>query len=426
MGNTASVKKKIDNAPVVVIIGGGYAGTAVAQKLDATMNVVVIERKDYFLHVVGTPRAVVHPDFAPTCAIPYNKLLKNGCVIQATVESIAAGGESITFVGGHVLNSYDYLVIATGSSYPFPFRVDEAKRSDVQAPYDTVASDIKGARNVVIVGGGSTGIETAGEIAEIDSECKVTLVHAGPQLMMPGPWPAKFINKLTAQLKKLPNITLILNDRVLVPDGQDGRKQYLTMTGGKVKTQEGKEFECDLLFWCIGGRINSSTYNASLPIDPASKGLKVNAYLQVEDTTSSSKMVFACGDCAHAGTMKTVNYAHQHAKRVAINIKRHAKGQALKKFDPEPDLNITEIGHKYGAGYLPIGVVGPRVVQFVKKDMFASMFWKHFGYSKIPPKSAAPQIAPKDTLATKLQKVLKLDAKFAEQLANGLDPADLD
>lgn len=370
----------------------------------------------------------MHPDFALVCAIPYDRLLKRGSIVQAAVEHISADGRSLRLAGGQVVDKYDYLVVATGTSYAFPYKVPEVKRESVKAMYDKVATRVAKADGVVIVGGGSTGIEAAGEIAEKYPECKVTIVHAGRRLMLPGPWPDKYVDKLENQLRKLPNVEVICQDRVLPVEGQEPDKKY-AMVNGAVKTQKGRDIKCDLMFWCVGGRINCSSYRDTLPVDNKSGCLIVDDCLRVVDR------VFACGDCADAKTMKTVNFASQQATSVAENIKRHAKGKSLKPFKPGPDLNVTQIGHKLGAGFLPFFggiVVGPGVVQSAKKDMFASKFWKALGYAKLPKDlenllaadaSAASQQS--DAVAAKLERTLSLDPASAEQLALGLDPAEL-
>lgn len=66
--------------PVVLIVGGGYAGVACAKALDKTKRffVVLIDRKPYFLHNIASLRATVERDFAKKILIPYDRLLTNG------------------------------------------------------------------------------------------------------------------------------------------------------------------------------------------------------------------------------------------------------------------------------------------------------------------------------------------------------------
>src|SRR6202451_3154357 len=107
--------------PVVVVIGGGYGGTAVAKALDETTDVVLVEPRDAFMHNVAALRALVDPSWLPRIYFPYAGLLTNGRVVQdraVEVEPhrvVTASGEEI---------AADYVVLATGSSYPFPAKTD--------------------------------------------------------------------------------------------------------------------------------------------------------------------------------------------------------------------------------------------------------------------------------------------------------------
>ena len=59
--------------PVVLIVGGGYAGLTLARKLDDTnrFRVVLLERKRYFLHNMAALRCVVDPLWFSSIVLPY-------------------------------------------------------------------------------------------------------------------------------------------------------------------------------------------------------------------------------------------------------------------------------------------------------------------------------------------------------------------
>ena len=79
MGVTDS-QENTDKKPVVLIVGGGYAGIECAKALDRTKQffVILIDRKSYFLHIVASLRATVERDFSQKILIPYDRLLTNG------------------------------------------------------------------------------------------------------------------------------------------------------------------------------------------------------------------------------------------------------------------------------------------------------------------------------------------------------------
>eukprot|EP00656_Telonema_subtile_P006442 TRINITY_DN12980_c0_g1_i1.p1 TRINITY_DN12980_c0_g1~~TRINITY_DN12980_c0_g1_i1.p1 ORF type:complete len:426 (+),score=114.76 TRINITY_DN12980_c0_g1_i1:107-1384(+) len=417
--------KKLETAPTVVVIGGGYAGCKVAQSLDNDFNVVLVDRKDHFLHNMAAPRAMVDSSFARAIAMPFPEL-KNGHIVTGQVTK-ATNKE--VFVDGleSPLTGFDYLVLATGSSYAFPFKVASSERQEMYDLYDEVAHKIKDAKSVVCVGGGSTGMEAAAEIAETYPDCQVTLVHSGDHLQ-PGPWKEKFVTHITEQIKRFPNVTVILKDRVLPveSDGGAASQMYAQPQDGMVTTEQGRELACDLLFWCVGGQTNSNSYREhfSDAVGPGSR-IVVNEFLQVQGHSN----VFAAGDCSSAGPYPTVNFAWQHSKLVATNIQRAAKGKSLNAYKPGPPINATQLGHTYGSAQLPFGIVlGSRTTQMIKRDLATSTVRGELGHSEEYEFGAAGEAEAAER-STKLERLLHMDPEAAEELTRGLkvdESADLD
>ena len=69
--------------PVVVVLGGGYAGVQVARPLDDLADVVLVEPKDDFVHNVAALRALVDPSWLERIYLPYTGLLGTGRVPRA-------------------------------------------------------------------------------------------------------------------------------------------------------------------------------------------------------------------------------------------------------------------------------------------------------------------------------------------------------
>ena len=115
MGEPAQVK------PVVVVLGGGYAGVNVAKSLDDVAEVLLIEPKEAFVHNVAALRALVAPSWLPRIYLPYAGLLSNGRVIRDRAAKVDAG--RVELASGDVIQA-DYIVLATGSAYPFPAKSD--------------------------------------------------------------------------------------------------------------------------------------------------------------------------------------------------------------------------------------------------------------------------------------------------------------
>src|ERR1700694_2679529 len=107
--------------PTVVVIGGGYGGVGVAKALDEHVNVVLVEPKDAFVHNIGALRALVEPEFLPKIFLPYDRLLANGRVVRD--RAVEVSSQRVVLASGETINA-DYVVLATGSTYPFPAKTD--------------------------------------------------------------------------------------------------------------------------------------------------------------------------------------------------------------------------------------------------------------------------------------------------------------
>src|ERR1700722_3567957 len=107
--------------PTVVVVGGGYGGIAAAKALDESHDVVLVEPKDAFMHNIAALRALVDPTWLPRIFLPYEGLLTNGRVVRDRAV-VVDPGRVVTASGEEI--SADYVVLATGSKYPFPAKTD--------------------------------------------------------------------------------------------------------------------------------------------------------------------------------------------------------------------------------------------------------------------------------------------------------------
>src|SRR5215475_11245602 len=202
--------------PRVLILGGGFAGIGAARKLaDADVDVVVVDKHDYhtfqpLLYQVATGLLE-----QPAVGHPLRDLFHkqpNARVHQATVAEIDLDAHEVRFTEMEPLG-YEYLVIGVGAEVNF-FGVDGAAEHGF--PLYTLSDAVRlrdhvlrtwesadrspsvvedGALNIVVVGGGPTGVETAGALAELykgvfrkdypdisSEQAKIVLVEASPEI----------------------------------------------------------------------------------------------------------------------------------------------------------------------------------------------------------------------------------------------------
>jgi len=176
-------------APRVVIVGGGFAGLACARALaGAPVEVTLVDSRDYhlftpLLYQVAT--ALLNP---ADIAYPFRAVLRRARNVrfrQATVASVDFERRTLSTAAGHEL-AYDYLVLATGSVSDYfgnpaleratlgmkTLPQAQRLRNHVLACLEQAAQSPDAAAQAewltfVVVGGGPTGVEFAGALAEL-------------------------------------------------------------------------------------------------------------------------------------------------------------------------------------------------------------------------------------------------------------------
>src|SRR6202165_4363693 len=147
--------------PTVVVIGGGYGGIGVAKALDADVDVVLVEPKGAFVHTIGALRALVEPAFLPKIFLPYDALLAHGRVVRD--RAVEVSPHRVVLASGGAIDA-DYVVLASGSAYPFPAKSNAHDADDAIDNYRASYDELTHANRVLLVGAGPVGIELAGEI----------------------------------------------------------------------------------------------------------------------------------------------------------------------------------------------------------------------------------------------------------------------
>jgi NADH dehydrogenase FAD-containing subunit len=332
MGEPAQAK------PVVAVLGGGYAGVNVAKSLDDVAEVLLIEPKEAFVHNVAALRALVAPSWLPRIYLPYAGLLGNGRVIRDRAAKVDAG--RVELASGDVIQA-DYIVLATGSAYPFPAKSD--LESTVAAHEKVLAAHaaLAAAGRVLLLGAGPVGIELAGEISAIWPDKDITLIDPAADVLG-----ARFRPELKAEIRRqlaALGVHLMLGSALTTdPPGEPGELGTFTAA-----TESGAELTADIWFRCYGVRPVSDYLAGSLAGARQPDGfVTVTPYLQI----AGQDRVFALGDVA-AADHKMAGAAGRQAVIVAGNIRALITGQGeLDRYQPPPPGIVVPIGPEGGAG----------------------------------------------------------------------------
>ncbi|CAN5461735.1 NAD(P)/FAD-dependent oxidoreductase [soil metagenome] len=362
--------------PRIVIIGGGFSGIEMAKKLkNQDVQVVLLDRHNYhtfipLLYQVAT--AGLEPD---SIAEPLRKIIedhKDFYFRLAKVDFIDPECNKIITEIGEL--SYDFLIIASGSrtnyfgneamfKKAFPLkRITQALdlRSHVlQNLEKAVLSDdeeeIQKYMNIVIVGGGATGVEMAGAFGELKN------------YVLPKDYPELDFNNMNIYLVE--GLSQLLSG--MSNHASKKAQRYLTKFGvnvlinTKVKSYDGEEVYFDngtriptgTLIWAAGvqgnlidGLKESSIERSRILVDEYNKVLGYDN-------------IFAVGDLA---LMKTKKYPKGHAmlapvaiqqgKLLAENLINYINGKKLTPFTYFDKGLMATIGRKKAVVDLPGGI----------------------------------------------------------------------
>lgn len=297
----------------VVIVGGGFGGLNVAKSLKgAKLDVLLIDKTNHhlfqpLLYEVAT--AALSPG---EIATPLREVLRhqnNTTVIMGEVVKIDKKNKQITMANGDLIG-YDFLVISIGARHSY-FGKDEWEafapglktindalkiREQILISFEKAErldniSEAAKYLNFVVIGGGPTGVEMAGAIAEIayktmfknfrrinPSNAKIYLVEALPAILPM--YPEKLSKRATKTLEKM------------------GVK---VLTGKKVTNIDAQGVQIDEMFieskniiWAAGNQVAPMLNSLDVPLDRAGRVIACKD-LSIPDHPE----IFVIGDASH-------------------------------------------------------------------------------------------------------------------------------
>ena len=380
----------------LVILGSGWGSIPLLKNLDTTKyNVVIVSPRNYFLFTPLLPslptgtvetRSIIEPVRSITRRTPGEVIyleaeatgidpLKNELTLKqsTTVHSGHSGKDTTSskstvaeYTGVEEITTtlnYDYLVVGVGaqpSTFGIPGVAEHStflkeisdastirrKLHDIIEAANLLPKDDperKRLLQVVVCGGGPTGVETAGEIQdyidqdlakwipEVQGELKVTLIEALPNVLN------SFNQKLvdyTKQVFQDTNINLLTNTMVKKVDDKTVICSHKNPDGSTSKL----EVPYGVLIWATGNATRSFTRDLMSKIEDqknAKRGLLIDEFLKVD----GSDNIYALGDCTFSKYPPTAQVAFQQGEYLAKLFDKIHEVESLKYQIQHPAQN---------------------------------------------------------------------------------------
>ncbi|GAB3579209.1 NAD(P)/FAD-dependent oxidoreductase [Hymenobacter daeguensis] len=343
----------VSDKPRVVIVGCGFGGLRLAKALrHAPVQVVVIDRNNYhnfqpLLYQVATGALE-----ADSIAYPIRKIFAgqtNFFYRMADVQRVDSYYNTVVTTVGNI--RYDYLVLATGSLTNF-FGLESIERNAMQIKSIPNALNLRSfifqnfekalltsdpqerqaLLNIVVVGGGPTGVEISGSLAEMRKHVlpkdypeldlramQIFLVEAGPALL--GPMSPASQADARRYMEEL-GVLVRLNTSI---------KRY---EDGKAYFSDNEFIPTENLVWAAG--VNGAEV-PGLPAEAVTRNRRIN--VNSWNLVQGQSNIFAIGDVANMvtadmpkGLPMLAPVAQQHADHLADNLQRLLRGETPRDF----------------------------------------------------------------------------------------------
>ena len=345
--------------PRVVILGCGFGGLWAAQGLrKAPVELTVIDRTNHHLFSPLLYQVATAGLSAPAIAAPIRHILarqRNATVLMAEAKSIDAEQKSVSLEDATRLE-YDYLIVATGAAYSYFGREEWAPyapglktledaleiRRRMLVAFERAERETDAARRAawltfVVIGGGPTGVELAGQFAEIarhtlrgefrridPHSARVVLVEGGDRIL--SAYPPDLSTKAQLQLERL-GVTTWVGKMVTKVDA-DG----VCMGDERISSRT--------VVWAAGVAASPLARTLGVPLDQAGR-VQVAPDLSVPGHPE----VFVIGDLASVpGVPGIAPAAKQMGDLAARNIMNLIRGKATVAFRYRDYGQLATIG----------------------------------------------------------------------------------
>ena len=392
-----------------VIVGGGFAGVTLAQRLErslpAKMEIVVLSAENHMVFTPMLPEVVGRTISPFDVVVAGRTLTRRTKWLEARVNRIDREKDEAHYLrkdGTSGSMHYTHLVLACGAAadlaeipglasrgYALKTVVDAIDMGDdVIGNFELAASEPDaGVRQrlltVVVIGGGFSGVEVAGHIADLmravrrfypelkNTQHRIVLLHKGDHLLP----------ELNHQ--SLSDFTL----RKLRKNKIDVRLKTAAEKATSVAVQltSGERIETGMIVCTVGTETHPLIKSLGLPLE---KGrLKTDPDMRIKGVGN----LWTLGDCslvpnAYNGRRcpATAQFAVEQARQLAKNLERVSHGATTKPFSFRPRGMLASIGHRNAVA---------EIYGFKLSGFVAWFLWRGIYLSKLPTLSRKLEVA---------------------------------
>ncbi|KAI3604034.1 apoptosis-inducing factor [Moniliophthora roreri] len=376
--------KRTDDKTTILIVGGGAAGINIVKPLSKSLdpakyNIVLVNPRPYILFLIPALRMVVSDQdhLEDQIMVPYDRLFHNGngTFVQGEVTKINqrpgdTRGE-VVLDNGETLD-YNILVLATGAKWDGPLAFPK-EHSEVNSFISSRREEFAKSQNILLVGGGTVGIELAGEIRDVWPSKQVTIIQRD-RLLLNSTYPDKFRVAMQKQVEGR-GIRVILDDSIGAVEAG--------VSKGAITTHKGKTLQPDLIVRTWGAKPDTDFIGSSLGPDTlTSRGhVKVKPTLQLPQYPN----IFAIGDIIDWNEQKQAGKIGGHVSVVLKNITSYLSGKAItSEYKGSTEMILITNGKNSGLMYLDVlwGLMfGSWLSSLLKaKTLMVSMLRSQVGY----------------------------------------------
>ena len=339
----------------VLIVGTGFGGVRCALDLAnhhiPDMNITLVNPNPHFEYHATLYRLLTGRSALETC-IPLRDIFSHKRNVAFEEDLITDVNFKKQYATGRLGSEYhyDYLVLGLGSETAY---YDISGLKDLSFTLKSVNDALRlkqhlheiFSSHVIIVGGGATGVEVAGELAlytkkilehHLDKRPLLTidLITSADRLLPQ--MPVDISIEAARRLREL-EVNLYFNRRVTKEEVDEVFMKDMSI---KSKT----------VIWAAGVKGNELYKKIGLPVN--SKGrVMVNNYLQPFNNVTMKQFnnVYILGDGADTEFSGMAQTAISHGHLVAKNILRHLQGQSLEIYHPEETIYAIPAGNNWAA-----------------------------------------------------------------------------